>query len=104
MSLHSHDLVGVRESSIEAYHTDKMCSGEVKRRILDYALRTSSFTARMVEEELGIRGATIAGLINPLVRDGVLIREPDRKPCAITGNSANWLNHKDFKQQGSLFS
>lgn len=96
----------VLDSSIAAYHSDKMNSIELTKKIEKYALKTESFTSRMVAEHFEVATATVSGIIYPLVNAKTLIREASKRPCHITGNRVYWLRHKDYAKpvQQRLFN
>jgi hypothetical protein len=95
----------VLESSIEAYHSDKMHHNWLTEQIENYALKHKRFTCKMIAHAIGVDASTVSGRIkNHFIPSGLLFRELSKHPCPITGNNAFWLSHKNYTNQQSLFN
>ncbi len=82
----------IRSTSISAYRKLK-AEGTINSQefdIVDYLLRTGNkaLTRRELEAGLGMRGSSVCGRVNSLLKKKVLSETLQRK-CKISGNTAN---------------
>ncbi len=82
----------IRDTSIQAYRKLK-ANGTINAQefnIIDYLLKTGNkaLTRREIEAGTGIRGSSVCGRVNSLIKKKVLSETLQRK-CKISGETAN---------------
>lgn len=92
----------VLETSIEAYHGDKMKAASLTKSLIEYSLTQRRFTCKMAAEHLGVDASTLSGIIKNRLMPHTLKREFSKFKCPITGNSASWLYNPDYSTQMDL--
>lgn len=81
--------MGVRDTSVEAFHDTKPQHPRQQTRILDIlARRGQPMTRGELAAMSGIALSAVCGRVNELVGSGDLIELP-RRPCKLSGRSAH---------------
>lgn len=84
-----------RNTSAEAYARlgDK---GATDRKIIAELVRKRGpMTRREIAGFLHMETSSVAGRVNELMHDGVLIEQDDLRPRPFTGRKVNWLAHSE---------